>query len=61
MTSEFTLAPTEDFFRRNRYFGLEPSNVVMFEQRMVPVVSLQGKLILQDKGQLAMAPGGSLP
>lgn len=57
MTSEFTLAPTEDFFKRNRYFGLEPSNVVMFEQRMIPAVSFQGKVLLQDKGKVAMAPG----
>lgn len=57
MTSEFTLAPTEDFFKRNRYFGLEASNVVMFEQRMIPAVSFQGKVILQDKAKVAMAPG----
>lgn len=57
MTSEFTLAPTEDFFKRNHYFGLEPSNIIMFEQRMVPAVSLQGKVFLQDKGKVAMAPG----
>lgn len=57
MTSEFTLAPTEAFFKRNHYFGLEPSNVIMFEQRMIPAVSLEGKVILQDKGKVAMAPG----
>lgn len=57
MTSEFTLAPTEDFFKRNGYFGLEPSNVIMFEQRMIPAVSFQGKVLLQDKGKVAMAPG----
>lgn len=60
MTSEFTLAPTEDFFKRNHYFGLEPSNIIMFEQRMVPAVSLQGKVFLQDKGKVAMAPGAFL-
>lgn len=57
MTSEFTLAPTEKFFKENNYFGLEPSNIVMFEQRMIPAVSFDGKVILQGKGQLAMAPG----
>lgn len=57
MTSDFTLAPTERFFKENNYFGLEPSNVVMFEQRMIPAVTLDGKLILQSKGKLAMAPG----
>lgn len=57
MTSEFTLAPTEKFFKENNYFGLEPSNIVMFEQRMIPAVSFDGKVILQGKGKIAMAPG----
>lgn len=57
MTSEFTLAPTEKFFKENNYFGLEPSNVNMFEQRMIPAVSFDGKILLQGKGKIAMAPG----
>lgn len=59
MTSEFTLTPTKKFFDENDYFGLDPANVVLFEQRMIPAVSLEGKIILQDRGKLAMAPGGS--
>lgn len=59
MTSEFTLTPTKKFFDENGYFGLDPANVVLFEQRMIPAVSLEGKIILQDRGKLAMAPGGS--
>lgn len=58
MTSEFTLAPTETFFKENHYFGLDPSNIIMFEQRMIPAVTFDGKMILQDKGKVAMAPGG---
>ncbi|XP_035523667.1 UDP-N-acetylhexosamine pyrophosphorylase-like protein 1 [Morone saxatilis] len=59
MTSEFTLAPTEKFFKENNYFGLEPSNIVMFEQRMIPAVTFDGKVILQGKGKIAMAPDGN--
>ncbi|XP_041816521.1 UDP-N-acetylhexosamine pyrophosphorylase-like protein 1 [Chelmon rostratus] len=59
MTSEFTLTPTEKFFKENNYFGLEPSNVVMFEQRMIPAVTFEGKVILQGKGKIAMAPDGN--
>ncbi|CAJ1071000.1 UDP-N-acetylhexosamine pyrophosphorylase-like protein 1 [Xyrichtys novacula] len=59
MTSEFTLAPTETFFKENHYFGLKPSDVVMFEQRMIPAVSFDGKIILQAKGKIAMAPDGN--
>ncbi|KAK9533039.1 hypothetical protein VZT92_010394 [Zoarces viviparus] len=59
MTSEFTLAPTQKFFKENNYFGLEPSNIVMFEQRMIPAVTFDGKVILQGKGKIAMAPDGN--
>lgn len=57
MTSEFTLGPTENFFKYNEYFGLCPSNVVMFEQRMIPAVGFDGKIILEKKSKIAMAPG----
>ncbi|XP_068608990.1 UDP-N-acetylhexosamine pyrophosphorylase-like protein 1 [Brachionichthys hirsutus] len=59
MTSEFTLAPTEKFFNENNFFGLEPSNIIMFEQRMIPAVTFDGKVILQSKGKMAMAPDGN--
>ncbi|KAM8828547.1 UDP-N-acetylhexosamine pyrophosphorylase-like protein 1 [Spinachia spinachia] len=59
MTSEFTLAPTEKFFKENNHFGLQPSNIVMFEQRMLPAVTFDGKVILQEKGKIAMAPDGN--
>lgn len=57
MTSEFTLQPTKKFFEENGYFGLDPSSVVMFEQRMIPAVSFNGKIILEKKNKIAMAPG----
>lgn len=60
MTSEFTLGPTETFFKENNYFGLEPTNIIMFEQRMIPAVTFDGKVILKDKGKIAMAPGGCI-
>ncbi|KAL0965147.1 hypothetical protein UPYG_G00277400 [Umbra pygmaea] len=59
MTSEFTLDPTKKFFQENNYFGLDPSDVVMFEQRMIPAVNFDGKVILQNKGKIAMAPDGN--
>ncbi|KAG1958995.1 UDP-N-acetylhexosamine pyrophosphorylase isoform a [Pimephales promelas] len=59
MTSEFTLGPTENFFKDNEYFGLCPSNVVMFEQRMIPAVGFDGKIILEKKNKIAMAPDGN--
>ncbi|XP_037835514.1 UDP-N-acetylhexosamine pyrophosphorylase-like protein 1 [Kryptolebias marmoratus] len=59
MTSEFTLTPTQTFFKQNNYFGLEPSDIIMFEQRMIPAVTFDGKVILEGKGKIAMAPDGN--
>ncbi|KAB5522450.1 hypothetical protein PHYPO_G00159660 [Pangasianodon hypophthalmus] len=59
MTSEFTLEPTEKFFKQNSYFDLDPSNVLMFEQRMIPAVGFDGKIILEKKNKIAMAPDGN--
>ncbi|XP_013855389.1 UDP-N-acetylhexosamine pyrophosphorylase-like protein 1 [Austrofundulus limnaeus] len=59
MTSEFTLSPTQTFFRQNRYFGLKPSDIIMFEQRMLPAVTCEGRVILEGKGKIAMAPDGN--
>ncbi|XP_006900719.1 PREDICTED: UDP-N-acetylhexosamine pyrophosphorylase-like protein 1 [Elephantulus edwardii] len=59
MTSEFTLGPTVDFFRKHHFFHLDPANVVMFEQRMLPAVTFDGRAILERKDKVAMAPDGN--
>ncbi|XP_004593675.3 UDP-N-acetylhexosamine pyrophosphorylase-like protein 1 isoform X2 [Ochotona princeps] len=59
MTSEFTLGPTATFFREHDFFQLDPSNVVLFEQRMLPAVSFEGQAILERKDKVALAPDGN--
>lgn len=59
MTSEHTMHPTMDYFESNDYFGLERSNVIMFEQGSMPCFDFEGKIILDQKHRLAMAPDGN--
>ncbi|KAK3187650.1 UDP-N-acetylglucosamine pyrophosphorylase [Lecanicillium sp. MT-2017a] len=59
MTSGPTRKPTEDFFEENNYFGLDRANVQIFEQGVLPCVSNEGKILLQDKGKVAVAPDGN--
>ena len=63
MTSHINHEATESFFKENDYFGLESGSVKFFKQGRMPAVDFDGKIILEDKGAIAMSPdghGGSL-
>lgn len=59
MTSGPTRGPTEKFFQENDFFGLEKENVVFFEQGVLPCISNEGKIILESKSKVAVAPDGN--
>lgn len=59
MTSPATHADTAAFFRENAHFGLDPANVVFFEQGTMPALDLAtGRLLLEKPGQLFLSPNG---
>ena len=59
MTSEHTKESTERFFASNNYFGLNKSNVIFFEQFMLPCLTSDGKIILDEKCKLSKSPDGN--
>ena len=63
MTSPINHDATVAFFEEHGFFGLEPGNVTFFSQGVMPSIGLDGKVLLADKGRLALNPdghGGSL-
>lgn len=63
MTSDANDAQTRAFFKQNNHFGLNPQDVFIFQQGMMPAFAPDGRLLLGEKNSLALSPdghGGSL-
>lgn len=63
MTSDANDAQTRAFFKQNNHFGLNPQDVFIFQQGMMPAFAPDGRLLLGEKSSLALSPdghGGSL-
>jgi UDP-N-acetylglucosamine/UDP-N-acetylgalactosamine diphosphorylase len=59
MTSPANDAPTRAFIQDNRCFGLDRRNIFMFPQGTIPSIEAEtGKLLLTDKGRVAVNPDG---
>ena len=59
MTSSATDAGTKEFLAAHRHCGLDPAQVLVFQQQDLPALDdTTGNLLLEAPGRLAMAPDG---
>lgn len=58
MTSRVNHESTVAAFEEANWFGLDPEQVMLFQQGMLPAVDADGRVLLADKGQLALSPDG---
>jgi UDP-N-acetylglucosamine/UDP-N-acetylgalactosamine diphosphorylase len=59
MTSPATHRETVEYLRANENFGLPAEDVTIFTQGTMPAIdAATGRLLLADKGQLALSPDG---
>lgn len=58
MTSDVNDGPTREFFETNGHFGLDPADVVFFQQGTIPAFAHDGQLLLAEKDSLALSPEG---
>ena len=58
MTSPLNDADTHAFFRDNNWFGRNPADTFLFPQGTMPSITLDGKLMLETPGALAVNPDG---
>lgn len=59
MTSGPTRKPTEEYFEEHKFFGLCRDDVIIFEQGVLPCISNEGKILLESKSKVAVAPDGN--
>ncbi|MHC4321189.1 MAG: UTP--glucose-1-phosphate uridylyltransferase [Planctomycetota bacterium] len=58
MTSVNNNEMTRSFFEENRFFGLSTDNVFFFTQGELPVIDLQGRLLMDSKSNIVKSPNG---
>lgn len=58
MTSEENNAATVSFFEKNNYFGYPKSCITFFKQGKLPMVSTEGKILINEKGKIKEAADG---
>lgn len=58
MTSEANDKATRTFLREHKHFGLDPEDVFIFVQGMLPAADEDGRMFLAEPGRVFSAPNG---
>ncbi|CAG0919482.1 unnamed protein product [Notodromas monacha] len=59
MTSGHTLVATTEFLASHNHFGLDPSNILIFDQGLAPCFDLTGRILLATESKIAKSPDGN--
>jgi UDP-N-acetylglucosamine/UDP-N-acetylgalactosamine diphosphorylase len=58
MTSDATDGDTREVFERRQCFGIDPADVRIFHQEMVPAFSFEGRMLLERPDRIFESPNG---
>jgi len=58
MTSELNFSHTKEFFEKHNYFNKDKDTFIFFPQGMLPALSSDGKMFLEEKHKISVAPDG---
>lgn len=58
MTSEENNEETVNFFKNNNFFGYPEKCITFFKQGKLPMISTEGKILLDEKGKIKEAADG---
>lgn len=59
MTSQATHDATKKYLEDHHFFGLNKPDVILFKQGLLPCYTFDGKIILERKNLVALAPDGN--
>lgn len=59
MTSKENNDATEEFLKKNNYFGYDKNYVTLFEQGELPIVDIEGKLLIDKNMKIKEASDGN--
>lgn len=59
MTSEENNKETVEFFEKNNYFGYPKEYINFYTQEQLPMIDMEGKILLKSKSEIVLGPNGN--